>query len=305
MIIRPHQHWFFRLFDWHGSVLSKIKNRLFLNVAMSCVALICLDWYETLGIKLTLAPFSLLGIAIAIFLGFRNSVSYARFNEARLLWGNLMIQQRTLLRQVKTYTQASDEELRPFVNLQIAFPLLLKDQLRKNAPSSDIGALLPADLWESLRRDPFPCNQILFLMGKWLERYRQRGDVSDILFQSMDQTLSRLASIQGGCERIASTPVPFAYSLIVHRTVYLFCTLLPLALVPDLHYMTILVSVFISYTFISLDALAEELEEPFGTAANDLPLNSLCNDIQINLLSMLGERNLPPRHQPNRHFRLD
>ena len=88
MIIRPEQHWFLRLFDWHGSVLSKIVFRLLLNLLMSIIAIISYQWYEQLGIHLTVAPFSLLGIAIAIFLGFRNSAGYNRFVEARNLWGN-------------------------------------------------------------------------------------------------------------------------------------------------------------------------------------------------------------------------
>lgn len=70
MIIRPHQNWFFRLFAWHGSVLSKITFRLSLNVLMSIVAVISYQWYEQLGVHLTIAPFSLLGIAIAIFSAF-------------------------------------------------------------------------------------------------------------------------------------------------------------------------------------------------------------------------------------------
>jgi putative membrane protein len=71
MIIRPEQHWFFRLFDWHGSVLSKITTRLLLNVIMSVIAIVIYQWYQLpSGIHLTVAPFSLLGIAIAIFLAF-------------------------------------------------------------------------------------------------------------------------------------------------------------------------------------------------------------------------------------------
>ncbi|VTM90039.1 Predicted membrane protein [Raoultella ornithinolytica] len=104
MIIRPEQHWFLRLFDWHGSVLSKIIFRLLLNVLMSIIAIISYQWYEQLGIHLTVAPFSLLGIAIAIFLGFRNSASYNRFVEARNLWGTVLIAERTLMRQLKKYS---------------------------------------------------------------------------------------------------------------------------------------------------------------------------------------------------------
>ena len=90
-----------------------------------------------------------------------------------------------------------------------------------------------------------------------------------------------MSIVLAGCERIANTPVPFAYTLILHRTVYLFCIMLPFALVSDLHYMTPFVSVLISYTFISLDTLAEELEEPFGVENNDLPLDAICNAMEI------------------------
>ena len=113
-----------------------------------------------------------------------------------------------------------------------------------------------------------------------------------------------LAHVLGGCERLATTPVPFAYTLILQRTVYLFCTLLPFALVGDLHYMTPFVSVFISYTFLSWDSLAEELEDPFGTAANDLPLNAMCNTIERNLLDMTGQHPLPETLRPDRYFNL-
>ena len=149
-----------------------------------------------------------------------------------------------------------------------------------------------------------PCNRLLLMMGQWLGEKRQSAQLSDMLFHSIDQNLNRLSEILGGCERIANTPIPFAYSLIVHRTVYLFCTLLPFALVPDLHYMTPLVSVFISYTFISLDSLAEELEDPFGTAANDLPLNAMCNAIEINLREMNDETDLPAAARPDSRYQL-
>ncbi|EPV6314420.1 bestrophin family ion channel, partial [Shigella flexneri] len=117
-----------------------------------------------------------------------------------------------------------------------------------------------------------PANRILLIMGEWLAVQRRNGQLSDILFISLNDRLNDISAVLAGCERIAYTPIPFAYTpipfaytLILHRTVYLFCIMLPFALVVDLHYMTPFISVLISYTFISLDCLAEELEEPFGT----------------------------------------
>jgi len=304
MIIRPEQHWFLRLFDWHGSVLSKIVFRLLLNLMMSIIAIISYQWYEQLGIHLTVAPFSLLGIAIAIFLGFRNSAGYNRFVEARNLWGTVLIAQRTLVRQLKNILPAESAAHQRLVSFLVAFSWSLKHQLRKTDPSADLARLLPAQSVAEILASSMPTNRILLLAGDELGRLRAEEKIGDVTFSLMDNKLDELGHALGGCERLASTPVPFAYTLILQRTVYLFCTLLPFALVGDLHYMTPFVSVFISYTFLSWDSLAEELEDPCGTAANDLPLNAMCNTIERNLLDMTGQHPLPEKLAPDRHYNL-
>lgn len=304
MIIRPEQHWFLRLFDWHGSVLSKIVFRLLLNVMMSIIAIISYQWYEQLGIHLTVAPFSLLGIAIAIFLGFRNSAGYNRFVEARNLWGTVLIAQRTLVRQLKNILPMESESHQRLVSYLIAFSWSLKHQLRKTDPSTDLARLLPPQTVTEILASSMPTNRILLLAGDELGRLRAEGKMSDISHSLMDNKLDELGHALGGCERLASTPVPFAYTLILQRTVYLFCALLPFALVGDLHYMTPFVSVFISYTFLSWDSLAEELEDPFGTAANDLALNAMCNTIERNLMDMTDQHPLPDKLEPDRYYNL-
>ncbi|QWT45203.1 bestrophin family protein [Azospira inquinata] len=303
MIVRPPQHWFRRLFDWRGSVLPNILFRLSLNFMMAVAAVISFPWYERLSLRLTTAPFSLLGVAIAIFLGFRNNASYARFVEARQLWGNLLITERSLLRQAKSLALAPAAR-QSFTALLVAFAWALKHQLRQTAPREYLERHLPARDRAEILASPLAANRILLALGRWLGEQRQQGALSDMLYTGMDRNLDELSHILGGCERIATTPIPFAYSLILHRTVYLFCTLLPFALVEDLRYMTPLVSVFISYTFLSLESLAEELEDPFGTAANDLPLDALCNTIEINLKEMDDQSPLPEKHQPDAHFNL-
>lgn len=304
MIVRPQQHWFIRLFVWHGSVLQKIYSRLLLNVALSISVIFFLPWYETLGIKLTIAPFSILGVAIAIFLGFRNSVCYARFNEARTLWGQLAITQRSFLRETKSLLGENRSQIRSFVNLQIAFCHALKLTLRKRPVEETLKKFLTAEELQWVMKSHTPCNRILLLMGEWLADKRKQGLISDVVWSSLNHHLNDLSAVSGGCERIANTPLPFAYTLILHRTVYLFCIMLPFALVTDLHYMTPFLSVFVSYTFISLDTLAEELEEPFGIEDNDLPLDAICNTIERDLQDMDEREELPEKLRPNRHYQL-
>lgn len=149
-----------------------------------------------------------------------------------------------------------------------------------------------------------PANRILLIMGEWLAVRRRSGHLSDILFHSLNNRLNDMSIVLAGCERIANTPVPFAYTLILHRTVYLFCIMLPFALVVDLHYMTPFVSALISYTFISLDTLAEELEDPFGTEDNDLPLDAICNMMERDLLQMNDEEEIPERLLPDKYYQL-
>lgn len=301
MIVRPHEHWLRRLFVWHGSVLEKIITRLLLNFLLSIAVIFFLPWYETLGIRFTVAPFSILGVAIAIFLGFRNSASYARFNEARVLWGQLMISHRSLLRETTSLRLSERETL---VNLQVAFSHCLRLTLRRSSVQQTLEKWLPRETAAQVARAHSPCNAILMLMGEWLAQRRAQGELSDLLWTSLNNQLNALSALLAGCERIATTPLPFAYSLILHRTVYCFCIMLPFALVGDLHYMTPFVSVFISYTFIALDTLAEELEDPFGTEDNDLPLDALCNNLEIDLREMAGDGNVPAKMQPDRRYLL-
>ncbi|BDH47666.1 hypothetical protein TUM12370_37100 [Salmonella enterica subsp. enterica serovar Choleraesuis] len=304
MIVRPPQHWFRRLFVWHGSVLPKILFRLSVNFIFAWVVVLCYIWHRTLDITLTMAPFSLLGVSIAIFLGFRNNASYARFTEARYLWGSLLITERSLMRQAKSLMPGNISRNREFSNLLIAFAYCMKHQLRGSDPTADMHRLLPADLCAELGTRQSICNSLLLKIGEWLGTQRHLGKISDISFQSIDTNINQLSVILGGCERISNTPIPFAYSLIVHRTVYLFCMMLPFALVPNLIWLTPFVSVFISYTFIALDSLAEELEDPFGSAPNDLALNSIANTIERNLREMM-DTDPPQPLRPNQRCLLD
>ncbi|EIB3547852.1 bestrophin family protein [Salmonella enterica] len=303
MIVRPQQHWIRLIFVWHGSVLSKIFSRLLLNFLLSIAVIIMLPWYTMLGIKFTLAPFSILGVAIAIFLGFRNNACYARYVEARHLWGQLMIASRSILREVKT-TLPDEHGIEDFVRLQIAFAHCLRMTLRRQPQTQVLGNYLDQEALQKVVASHSPANRILLLMGEWLAIRRRSGKLSDILFHSLNNRLNDMSSVLAGCERIANTPVPFAYTLILHRTVYLFCIMLPFALVVDLHYMTPFISVLISYTFIALDALAEELEDPFGTENNDLPLDAICNAIEIDLLQMNDERDIPAKRIPDKRYQL-
>lgn len=292
MIIRPRPHWLAILFARRGSVLPSILPQLGLVTALATA--ITASHGVVFGWKtpLTPMPFTLVGIALAIFLGFRNSASYDRYWEARKFWGQGLNECRTLTRQALSLMDGQ-VDIRPFVYGQIAFIHALRGYLRRVPVERELAALLPAELLARMREAHYPPTLILVWLGQWLHEQRRAGHLQAVLAAKMEDALSGLNQVQGGCERIVSSPIPFAYTVILYRTVGVYCLLLPFGLVDTLGWMTPLVTAFVSYTFFAQETLLSEIEEPFGNAENDLPLDALSITIERTLREMLGEATLP------------
>lgn len=288
------------LFIWRGSVLPRLLYRLSLLFALSLLVLYLNGIVFDYKIQLNPAPFTLFGIALAIFLGFRNNVSFDRFWEGRKLWGALLNTTRSLARQAQTLSElpADNKAIPRFVNLLIAFTYCCKHQLRNTDAGEDIGRLLGAADQARFKDARYIPNLLVLEMGKWLKDLRNNQQIDTFLAANIDHNLNELSNIIGGCERIASTPIPYTYKVLLHRTVYIYCFLLPFGFVDSLGWMMPLIVTFIAYTFVALEAVADELEDPFGTEPNDLALNALCAIIENTLREMQGERLLEvPGHK--------
>ena len=122
------------------------------------------------------------------------------------------------------------------------------------------------------------------------------GNLETYQLSALQADLSKMLDVQGGCERIQATPIPFTYSVLTHRTVTLYCLGLPFGLHDIVGWATPLVVGFISYAFLALDDLGDEIEQPFGLQPNSLPLHSISRTIEINLLQLIGvpSTDLPP-----------
>lgn len=286
------------LFIWEGSVLPRIMLRLALLFLLAVLVVYFRGSIFSYKIQLNPGPFTLFGIALAIFLGFKNNVSYDRFWEARKLWGSLLITTRSLSRQGQTLTGPglNSKTIGDFVDLLIAFTYCCKHQLRHTDPSQDIIRLLGPDKAVHLRGAKYIPNLLVLEMGMWIKDMRKAGKLEPLLVATMDHNLNELSNIIGGCERIASTPIPYTYKVLLHRTVYMYCFLLPFGFVDSLGWMMPIIVTFIGYTFVALEAVADELEDPFGLEPNDLPLNFLCSMIENTLLEMSGKPLLPMPH---------
>ncbi|HLP82651.1 MAG TPA: bestrophin family ion channel, partial [Nitrosomonas sp.] len=261
-------------------------------------------YYSIQAYTLTTTPFLLIGVAVGVFLGFRNNVSYDKFWEGRRLWGMLINSSRNLTRQVCFMIDAShdSEDVQQFkeifVKRMISYAHALRCHLRNEDPAPEIEKFLsPEDLADVLQSTHRPL-MILQQLGRDLAIARDRGWLNDLNFPFMDAQLNELSTILGGCERIKNTPIPFSYSVLIHRIVASYCLFLPFGLVETTGILTPVVVLLISYAFFELDAIGDEIENPFGLQPNDLPLNAISRTIEINLLELINEPDRPEPLKP-------
>jgi putative membrane protein len=298
MIVRPRPHFLQLFFIMRGSIVPRILPQILGFALYSALILVVARRFDIDFSIFNIAPFGLVGVTLSIYLSFRNNAAYDRWWEARKLWGALVFEIRNLARA--TTSLVSDErEQRQLLMEALAFCHFLRGQLRRTDGVEDARAFIGADADAAAMRAN-PADEMVRRMGRRANARRRAGELDSIGFRILDERLASVAAIQAGCERIAGTPLPFAYTLLVHRTAYIVCLLLPIGLISTAGWATPLFTALIAYTFFGLDALSEELEDPFGTEPNDLALDGLCRVCEISVFEALGET--PPKMLPADKF---
>ncbi|MBH1965661.1 MAG: bestrophin [Comamonadaceae bacterium] len=301
MILLDRPNAFGLFFAVKGSVLPRIASSIAVCTGLAILVTLTHGLLFSWKVTLTPVPFSLMGLALAIFLGFRNSTAYDRFWEARKLWGELIHQSRNLARQqawVKIDSPEQAQESRLVLFRTVAFAHSLRCQLRGLDVKDDLTKWIGTEEQAQITARVSPGNELLTRNTQVFSRWVREERLPFPLAAEMDKVLAALAGVQAGCERIASTPIPFAYTLLLHRTAYMYCLLLPFGLVDVTGLMTPVVVAIVSYTFFGLDALGDEIEQPFGVRPHHLPLDAMCRVIEIDLLRASGEKALPELLKP-------
>lgn len=250
-------------------------------------------------------PLALYGSAIGIIVGFRNNSAYARWWEARTLWGSIVNNSRSLARQVCSTLQGNPDQAgadepevertkRRIVHGQIAFVHALRLQLRGQDPLPKVFTLLEPEDHAGLQGQKNVSLTIQRHMGVLLRDARRKGWITNLEWQSMDRNLDDLMDAQGGAERIKNTPLPKQYDFFPMLFVQMYCVLLPIGMVENLGWFTPLGSTLVGFMFLALDKIGRDLEDPFNNTIYDVPLTSITTTIEINLRQLLGETQLPP-----------
>lgn len=288
MIVRPKPGALDVLLAVRGSIMPQIVVRILTIALIAAGAVLVGEWRPQALAQVSAIPFTLLGLSLSIFMGFRNNACYDRWWEGRKLWGQMVIDVRSFIRQTADLPPGRAE---PLLRGLSGFIHGLAARLRDG---DEQAAIAPWFSQPVAANSINPSDAALRQVGRDCFALVREGLISDIHHSLLEARLASFAAVQGGCERIKTTPLPFAYSLLLHRTAYLFCVLLPFALADNLGWWTLPVVVIVSYTFFGLDALGDQLEDPFGADKNDLPLDALTRMLERELLEAAGATELPP-----------
>jgi putative membrane protein len=297
-------------------IVSKTQRLLVMiqGLGPALIALLAWDFlivvlYQVLGWKwvgLSNIPLSTDGAVIGIIIGFRNASAYARWWEARTLWGAIVNRSRTLARLVLTTmspSQASDQAevaatQRELVLYQVAYVHALRQQLRGLDPVPQAVQLIPKEEMAELAGEKNLALALQTRMSAMLVVARRRGWLDEWQWQEIDQSLVSLMDSQGGVERIKNTPMPKQFDFFPRLFVEMYCLLLPVGMVVDLGWYTPLGSTLVGFMFMALEKIGRDLEDPFENRIHDISLCAITTNIEINLRQLLGETELPATVQP-------
>ncbi len=282
--------WFKLIFALHKSDTLRIlwKELIYIGLFTLLIDFCVFQFVDDYAFLSDLiSVYSLVGFVISLLLVFRTNTAYDRWWEGRRLWGSLVNDSRNLA--AKLTSLLNNDNDRDFFKRMIPnFAFAAKEHLRKGV---DLSQLKLTD--EEIKR--FNASQHIPLcisqeMYARLNQMRSEGKIASEDLLLVDKNLNSLMDSVGACERIKNTPIPFSYSLFIKKFIFIYVTTLPLAFVAKFGYWSALIATFIFYVLVSMEVLAEEIEDPFGTDDNDLPTDMLCERIQGNVEELFGKK---------------
>ena len=247
-------------------------------------------------------PLTIFGSILALFLGFRANSAYQRWWEGRILWGQMVNCARNLIRLSCSVipSEPGAELTQRIARLVIAYVNLVRCQLRRIPPDSDIATQLGDALNAAVGACTNGANRVLLEISRTINQALQQGLIDTIQQCQLESIVCAMTSTQGGMERIKSTPLPNQYRFYPKVFTRLCCILLPIGLVESLGMATPIGSTLAGFMFLIALRIGDDLTDPFANTIHDLPLNSLCRTIEIDLCQAVGF-DPPPAATPVDH----
>lgn len=314
---------------WHFAKVNLLRTLI--NSSIITSLYFFLEWKF---LAIPFVPIATIGTAVAFYMGFKNNQAYERLWEARKLWGGFTNTSRTLTAQIRSCIPDKEVQ-KDILQRHLIYINLVRLQLRRTiawatnrehlhqSSVADAEELLAydkaivklfsdynkMDIYEQIKHKTNIANNALQYQYIVLHRLKKDGVIDDFEHSDIVKNFGELYNLQGGCERIKSTPLYRQYSIFSRTFVTLFIFLLPFGLLSTLHdlkhigvysvWLTIPFSLLISWVFFTMEQIGEFSENPFDNGVNDVPISTICRNIEIDVLEMMGEKDLPEKLQPH------
>ncbi len=271
------------------SYSREIYKQLWPAMTVLAIYTLGLTWaieYFKIDLYHTMAIHSLLGIVLGLFLVFRTNGAYDRWWEGRKLWGALVNTCRNFALKMHNALPENKEDKELFWKLYSNFVFAMKEHLRDGVKMEEMEEI-DERFRQGMEKRVHKPNYIVDRIYERLNELYKKGEITGHQLFIIDAEIRELLDILGGCERIKNTPIPYSYNMFLKKFIFLFTVTVPLAIVSIFHYWTVVVVLFLFYILASTELIAEEIEDPFGTDANDLPTDNLSAKIKDNIKEIL------------------
>ena len=286
MINYNPKNWFNLIFSLNKSDTVRILWKQLIYISLLAALIIMLlhllskDHQDLLSdyTKELTAIYSLIGFVMSLLLLFRTNGAYDRWWEGRKLWGAIVNDCRSGFLKITTRI-SNEEDKKEFARLFSLYIYNAKNNLRANKNN------LVFQKYEDPSKDNSPV-QVMKLIHIKLRELEKQGELSQGDLIQIDVNLNGLIASLGGCQRIKNTPIPFSYSIFIKKFIFIYVITLPIVFF-HFDYWAVLITAFVFYALVSMEVLAEEIEDPFGSDANDLPLDQICQTIKQDLNNII------------------
>lgn len=280
-------------------ILSKIKYE-FLFITIYAIVIGIFDEKVPLEkASVTTGISMILGTILSLLLAFKSNQAYMRWWEARIIWGAIVNDSRSLARQVINFTRSPDPKegivfAEKIVNRQIAWVYALGRTLRHQEPQSYIEPFMDKQEMDLIKAHQNIPNGLIFLHTRDISRALNQNWINDYQQIELEKTISRLCDSMGKSERIKNTVFPTTYSMYVNFTLWIFILIFPFALTEYFGIMEIPIMIAISSALLLVERMAIQLQDPFENKPTDIPLTALANTIERNLEDMMSYNKREP-----------
>jgi len=240
---------------------------------------------------------TVLGTAIAFFIGFNNNQAYDRWWEARKVWGALVNDSRSFTRALLNYVDDDSPTVKKMIYRHIGFLYALKASLRGTVDEINIKYLTEEDLSE-IEKHNNKHNALLNIQSRDLQMLSKANAIDGFRFIEINEMLTRFSDSMGMSERIKNTIFPTTYSYLTKVFIWLFVVSFTLVIAQSAGIASIFLGWMIGFVFVSTQINGMSLINPFENNSAGVPLNQITRTIEINLLQMLEEDEIPEPVKP-------